>query len=254
MGFERVSAIDGEKIDIEKLNDIHINNKRHYIERYRSLSNGEIGCALSHRLIWKKILEQNLDYALILEDDVTINSDLTNILSDKIIKNYDFINLSSNHPYKINDSTLRMLLKQDIANRPILFSSTRKAWKTLEKNHTWLIMKLARLSNYNALCECTNAPAMASGYIVSAKAAKYFLKTSNNLFFPIDNVWRYSTGYLKQAFLATSLIVQTLNDTNIQNRVKQKISFYYKIIHFFYKLNFNTRKIQIVLMYRISLI
>ena len=93
LDFERISAIDGEKINIETLNDIKINNNRHYIERSRLLSMGEIGCALSHRLIWKRMLEQNLDYALILEDDVTIDAKLLDILTDKTIRNYDFINL-----------------------------------------------------------------------------------------------------------------------------------------------------------------
>lgn len=93
--------------------------------------------------------------------------------------------------------------------------------ENIKKNYDWLILNLDQLSNHNIVYECTNAPAIASGYIISKKAAKHFLETSNDLFFPVDNVWHYSSGYLKQAFLVDSLIIQTLNDTNIQNRMKQ---------------------------------
>lgn len=254
LDFERISAIDGEKINIETLNDIKINNNRHYIERSRLLSMGEIGCALSHRLIWKRMLEQNLDYALILEDDVTIDAKLLDILTDKTIRNYDFINLSSNHPYNVNNNIAKSLVEKNIISRPTLFSPNRKIWRKLEKNHAWLIIKLTQLPNCNILCECTNAPAMASGYIISKKAAKHFIEASNNLFYPIDNIWRYSTGYLKQAFSTNLLIVQTLDDTNIRNRIKQKLIFYRNIQHLFYKLAFNPRKFQLIIMYKFSLI
>lgn len=51
---------------------------------------GEIGCALSHQKIYKKMADDELDMALILEDDVAINSDLPEILAK--------INLSSHEP------------------------------------------------------------------------------------------------------------------------------------------------------------
>jgi glycosyl transferase family 25 len=66
--FERISGVYGKSLDKEALN-------RHYSEtlnseRYhRELSKGEIGCYLSHRKAWKTIVDRQLDYAIVIEDD-----------------------------------------------------------------------------------------------------------------------------------------------------------------------------------------
>ncbi|MCZ4058658.1 glycosyltransferase family 25 protein [Pantoea sp. LMR881] len=41
---------------------------------------GEIGCALSHQAIYAKMIADNIEQALILEDDVTLPENLKNIL------------------------------------------------------------------------------------------------------------------------------------------------------------------------------
>ncbi|WP_093036403.1 glycosyltransferase family 25 protein [Roseovarius azorensis] len=41
-----------------------------------SLRAGEIGCFLSHRQIWAEIVRRNLDYGLILEDDVALDTEI----------------------------------------------------------------------------------------------------------------------------------------------------------------------------------
>ncbi|MBO9450648.1 glycosyltransferase family 25 protein [Tropicibacter sp. R16_0] len=41
-----------------------------------TLSAGEVGCFLSHRACWQKIVDEDLDYALIAEDDLSITPDL----------------------------------------------------------------------------------------------------------------------------------------------------------------------------------
>jgi len=43
---------------------------------------GELGCALSHISIYRNIIENNIPYALILEDDIIINKDLPLILDE----------------------------------------------------------------------------------------------------------------------------------------------------------------------------
>lgn len=42
---------------------------------------GEVGCALSHQSIYKKMVDDNIDTALILEDDVSLPDDLPALLS-----------------------------------------------------------------------------------------------------------------------------------------------------------------------------
>ena len=65
--FERVSAIDARTVNISKL----IDWKKAFIFDYcRAPYLGQIGVYESHRKIWQKILDENLDQALVFEDDV----------------------------------------------------------------------------------------------------------------------------------------------------------------------------------------
>lgn len=61
---ERVPGVDGAQIDNSSLS-IGVPNPSYP----RSLTSGEIGCFLSHRKCWEKLIESGDDWALILEDD-----------------------------------------------------------------------------------------------------------------------------------------------------------------------------------------
>lgn len=75
----RISAVDGLTLDVEKLGrEGRISPLG--LERFRlpveeklfgmDLSAGAVGCALSHRLAWQKVVKAQCKAALILEDDV----------------------------------------------------------------------------------------------------------------------------------------------------------------------------------------
>jgi hypothetical protein len=51
---------------------------------YFSRSKGAVGCFLSHYIFWKKIVELDLEYALVLEDDA-LPDDVENLLNSDII-------------------------------------------------------------------------------------------------------------------------------------------------------------------------
>lgn len=74
--FEFFPAVDGSQIDetFMKEGDYGVwdswKNSDLPLHFYqREVRNGEIGCALSHVNIWKKVVEEGLDEVLILEDD-----------------------------------------------------------------------------------------------------------------------------------------------------------------------------------------
>jgi glycosyl transferase family 25 len=59
---------------------------RHYdharaIDQSRELTVGEVGCALSHLGVYRTMIEQNLPYALILEDDAKLGPDVPAVLN-----------------------------------------------------------------------------------------------------------------------------------------------------------------------------
>ncbi len=72
IAFERISAVDGAQLMPAELTKITAPLFSGY---YKELSAGEIGCYLSHRKCWQYICDQQLDYAVILEDDFTAQND-----------------------------------------------------------------------------------------------------------------------------------------------------------------------------------
>lgn len=66
---------------------------------YFYLHEGAIGAYLSHYLLWKKILENDNEYSLILEDDIDCNSVLKFLDSNFIMDKYDFVQLSKRITY-----------------------------------------------------------------------------------------------------------------------------------------------------------
>lgn len=60
-----------------------------------SLTDKEISCFLSHYVLWNKVLENNLDYIAIFEDDIYLGNDVQKFLSDScwIAPDIDIIKL-----------------------------------------------------------------------------------------------------------------------------------------------------------------
>lgn len=52
---------------------------------YRELTNGEVACYLSHRKAWRKAIDAEVDYLIVLEDDLVIDGPLKKI-TDEIIE------------------------------------------------------------------------------------------------------------------------------------------------------------------------
>ncbi len=81
ISFDRFSAIHGKEYGFGDEYD----EAKAVIKNGKSLSLGELGCALSHRQIYEKIINENIDYALVFEDDIEIQ-DILPINFKEIIK------------------------------------------------------------------------------------------------------------------------------------------------------------------------
>jgi glycosyl transferase, family 25 len=75
LDYEIFTAVDGRDLD---LSDSSIINPSFNAEVV--LAAGTIGCALSHIGIYKKIIADELDKALVLEDDITLPADLVRLV------------------------------------------------------------------------------------------------------------------------------------------------------------------------------
>ena len=78
LDFEIVEGVDGRQLteaDIVRHCDLEaIKRSPHW------LNNGAIGCTLSHLSVYRKIVEQDLDFAFIVEDDISLPPNIQEIL------------------------------------------------------------------------------------------------------------------------------------------------------------------------------
>ena len=87
LAYERVPGVLGKALpdsEIERYYDREQNHK-HY---YRTLSQGEIGCFLSHRQCWQKILDSDAPFGVVLEDDINITGDVAKAI--ELIQGVEF--------------------------------------------------------------------------------------------------------------------------------------------------------------------
>ncbi len=101
--YEFFKATNGTEL---KNNEYNIN-----LEWYNPCDNthitlGEIGCAISHYTLWKKIIDENIESAIIFEDDIEIiNNDFLNICEKINPSQYDLIYLSRKKILDIHETS-----------------------------------------------------------------------------------------------------------------------------------------------------
>ena len=107
--YEYYDAVKGEELDIQKLIQDNVISDCIKSPLTGIMTKGVIGCALSHLNVWKKIIDEGHDTALILEDDVfldthinTLNSAFDNI---KKLNGWDVVFLGKQTVDIINHRT-----------------------------------------------------------------------------------------------------------------------------------------------------
>ena len=106
--FSFFKAVTPKDINhVSKLLDIDVSNA--------DLTDGEKACFLSHASLWKKVIDENLDYICIFEDDIYLGKNINNFLLDISCypKDFDIIKLESFHNPILIDSTF----KKQVFNR-----------------------------------------------------------------------------------------------------------------------------------------
>lgn len=150
VSYERISAVDGRNLqeaDIEKVFDSKQARKKYHYD----LTKGEIACYLSHQLAWQRVVVQNLDFAVVLEDDVNIGSHL------------------------------RVVLEH--------INQLRLPWSLLKLAAPFKAQQYRALSSWKAtkLVQYRRKPPMgAAGYAISRAGAAQLLKQRKRIFRPVD--------------------------------------------------------------------
>lgn len=146
--YEIIQAVDGLKLTDYELG---LYSKKEALRcSERELSLGEIGCILSHVRMWQRLITENYDDVMILEDDVLINEMLLHALRnrDKFPDDWEYINF-----------------KTDVGQIPF-------------GEPVWGIHRMCRFSYY---------PNRTSAYLINRKGAEKLLKYVFPIRWPADN-------------------------------------------------------------------
>lgn len=190
LNFEFIKAVNGKNL---KNIDYYISFSRNKVTQglKRELVPGEIGCILSHQNIYKKVINNKLEYALILEDDVDISDDI-HIAFDNV-KNLpiDWDIFFIGYHGKLNEDL------------------------QIEGKHIY------QINSKYSVSKLSQKPYGTYGYIVSYKGAKKLLSKSNTFELPMD--WYTGDLTLNSYAIDRQLIFINKKLSDISNLVEERI-------------------------------
>lgn len=208
--FERVDAVDGDALTPTAISKLYNFEESSY---HKHMTSGEIGCYLSHVRVWQKIVDEQLDYAVILEDDILLQDNIQEGLAalQTIQEPWDLIKLAE-APEK------------------------RKAVHHIPANDFALV-------TYNKV------PSRTCAQVVSLAGAKKLLATSITIKRPIDIELQYWWESNLNVFGLKPYLVKANHDEASeidrgQTRNKAQQSFKKKVINGFYFLIKNKRELK----------
>lgn len=140
--FQYEDAIYGKILGEQYLQEL--NNHQWIKNNYRrDLTFGEVGCALSHRNIYKKIIDQNIPWAIIFEDDISIKHPFYDVLLNNIDKfnPNDLYILGAQEGLACNDYVILSNKNSINLNGFIKFNKTIDSERYIYRTAAYLISK-----------------------------------------------------------------------------------------------------------------
>ena len=106
LNAEFIKAVYGKELSKDEVYKMYDSAKSQKLLK-RELTLAEIGCELSHLSIYKKMIAENIETALVLEDDIDFNEKLISILShiDKFPQEWEVVLVGHHSKYSRKIST-----------------------------------------------------------------------------------------------------------------------------------------------------
>lgn len=108
--IERLSAVDGRKMSEGELQKMRQDKRAFWDWTTHDLRPGEMGCFLSHRKFWQKVVQEKLPRAFVIEDDILLSEDFFQMMSseDWIPSDADYVKLdlspaNKSHEYPVSE-------------------------------------------------------------------------------------------------------------------------------------------------------
>jgi glycosyl transferase family 25 len=165
--FEFIYGVNGKTLTENELERVYDDNKaRKYLKR--SMTRGEIGCALSHRLIYNMMVHDNIKRAVILEDDSALKKEFFTVM--------------------------KQLERIKIDNYVIKLERPNSERDSLELVYTpW---RQIRLNNKYKIVYPLSSVFLTWGYYIDILAAQTILNTDNKVFL-IADAWEHLRRIIK---------------------------------------------------------
>lgn len=192
--YERVVAVDGKRLSKKFIKEIV--DEVSYAKFFRMLPEaGTVGCSLSHEKAWRKFLESDSEFALIIEDDV-----------------------------KFDPEKLREAIEFAVQNRGL--------WDILsfESNHYGYPQKIAKFTSQKSgedaflVFYMTNVK-HAGAYLIARETAKILLERFYPIKMPLDHYYTRSWEFgLRFCGFEPRIVEQKFGDSQIKDEVVEKFS------------------------------
>ena len=202
-------------------NPAYYNEKKALKAEGRKLRAGEVGCALSHNAVYRLIVERELPYALILEDDAVLSADLPEVL-DVLL------------PY-LQGPRIIQLERCDIYKKSGIIP--------LVKGYSMVSPRFIKEGSI----------AQTAGYLISFEAALAIRHINFPVYFPADNWWHYMKTVSFSALIPSQTLIhqnETFDSSTLDMPVKRsfkKNSIFTYIKHGFLTYTFLGRVIYKIL-------
>lgn len=158
LSYEFINGIDGDSLNVGDLPAYAPLRRRLFFGR--DLSRAEMGCLLSHRAVYQRMVDSDIDRAVVLEDDAILQPDFPKVIEILI-------------RLPINWHLIRFLARD----------------KVLQQSR-----RIGPLSHNYFLLRPIKAYGGAYGYIISLSGARRLLTLMQNNWLPVDilhgHVWR----------------------------------------------------------------
>lgn len=207
--YSFIDAVYGKELSEDILEGYKANSRGKIIDRGFALTPGEIGCTLSHLMIYKDMLVKNRNWACVLEDDAILDERF-----ETFIKNFDDSSLESNSLYLLggqNGLDEKQIIK---SNKNTITVGGQKFSKTI-KSEQFI---------YRTCC-----------YLISSYTAKKLIDISEIKFILADD-WNYLVkgNIINKIYLSnfvdhpldlTTSYLQEERESAYANRLQKKITF-----------------------------
>lgn len=233
LDFERIPAVDGRKLSdnqILKHYSPKLNRKKYFVP----LSKPEIGVYISHLKACEKIISENLDFGIILEDDIVLKEGfqmVPQVLSD-LKEKWNYIKLIA--PGKKKKIKARIQIPVELPAK--LSIGKYSGEDTLDKDEKNDGARNIKLPAQFELVIWNKPPIGASAYAVTREGAEEFLSKRSVFFRPIDVDLQYEWETSLNIKGLSPFLLDLLGDKSTVQTCKLK--YHYPLARLVYKLKY----------------